>query len=299
MAPANQPFHQSGDQIQRGIIYMCLATLLVIPLMNTFAKTLVADFHVIQVVWARFTGHLLCMTLLFFPNRGWRLYRSNNIRLQLLRSTLMMISNSCFIGGLATVALASASAIMFTAPLVVTILAVVMLGERVGWHRRIAVVVGLLGALIIIRPGMSIDGSGNAGALLIVVSAVSFSFYQILTRKLAPVDSPETLIIYTALIASIVMSAIVPFYFTAPASVWQWLMMILLGIAGAFAQFFIVKAVQYAPVSVVAPFQYAELIGATLFGLLIFRQFPDGWTWLGAAIIVACGMYIAYRERVA
>jgi drug/metabolite transporter (DMT)-like permease len=128
---------------------------------------------------------------------------------------------------------------------------------------------------------------------------VSFSFYQILTRKLAPVDSPETLIIYTALIASIVMSAIVPFYFTAPASVWQWLMMILLGIAGAFAQFFIIKAVQYAPVSVVAPFQYAELIGATLFGLLIFRQFPDGWTWLGAAIIVACGMYIAYRERVA
>jgi drug/metabolite transporter (DMT)-like permease len=137
----------------------------------------------------------------------------------------------------------------------------------------------------------------NIGSLLILASAISFSFYQILTRKLAVEESPETLIVYTALIAGVVLSLAVPFFFVAPASVWGWSLMLLLGISGGIAQFFVIKAVQYAPVSVVAPFQYAELIGAALFGWLIFNEFPDRWTWLGAAIIVGCGLYIAYRER--
>jgi len=208
------------QNITRGILFMCLAILLM-PVMNTIAKILTVDYPLTQVVWARFTGHFVCMTLLFWPGRGLKLFRSGRPVLQLLRSVIMFLSNGCYIVALSTVALATASAIMFTAPLIVTTLSVPLLGERVGLRRWAAVVVGFIGALIIIRPGLNtpaFDGTA-LGIVLLLFSAATFALYQILTRKLSDQDSAETNIVYTALIAAIVTTCIMPFVLVMPKGV--------------------------------------------------------------------------------
>lgn len=274
---------------------MLLAMVLVIPVMNSVAKTLALEFHIVQVVWARFTGHLLCVVLVFWPRMGDQLFRSHSYSTQFSRSLLMFVSNACFISALPLVTLATASSIMLTGPILITALAVPLLGERVGWHRWQAVIVGVIGALIIIRPNSGLNNTGN---LLVAASAITFSVYQIYTRKMATIDAPETLIVYTALIASIVTTAIVPWYFIWPESSWHLLLFVFLGINGAMSQFLIIKAVQHAPVSVVSPFQYTELLGATVVGFIVFGSLPDQWTWVGASLVVAAGLYIAWRERV-
>ena len=274
---------------------MLLAMVLAIPVMNAIAKTLALEFHVVQVIWARFTGHLLCVIVVFWPVLGKRLFHSQNYRLQFSRSWLMFISNTCFISALPLVTLGTASAIMMTGPILITALAVPLLGERVGWHRWQAIIVGLIGALIIIRPDPALNNTGN---LLVAASALAFAFYQIYTRKLAAVDRPETLIVFTALVASLVTSLIVPWYFEAPDSLWHLSLFLILGAMGALSQFLVIKAVQYAPVSVVSPFQYTELVGAIVMGFFVFGSLPDRWTWTGAALVVIAGLYIAWRERV-
>ena len=193
---------------------MLLAMLLAIPVMNAVAKTLALEFHIVQVVWARFTGHLLCVIAVFWPLLGARLFRSGHYRLQFSRSLLMFVSNTCFISALPLVTLDTASAIMMTGPILITALAVPLLGERVGWHRWQAVIIGLIGALVIIRPDPALNNTGN---LLVAGSALTFAFYQIYTRKMASVDRPETLIVNTALVASIATSLLVPWYFRWPS----------------------------------------------------------------------------------
>ncbi len=278
---------------------MCLAILLM-PVMNTIAKILTVDYPLTQVVWARFTGHFVCMTLLFWPGRGLKLFRSGRPVLQLLRSVIMFLSNGCYIVALSTVALATASAIMFTAPLIVTTLSVPLLGERVGLRRWAAVVVGFIGALIIIRPGLNtpaFDGTA-LGIVLLLFSAATFALYQILTRKLSDQDSAETNIVYTALIAAIVTTGIMPFVLVMPKGVGDGLLFALVGVVGGFSQYFIAKALEQAPASVVSPYLYGELLLAAMVGFAVFGDFPDHWTWLGATVIAASGLYIAYREGV-
>ena len=287
ISPQSQPL--------RGIVFMLLAMVLAIPVMNAMAKTLALEFHIVQVIWARFTGHLLCVIVVFWPTLRMRLFKSENYRMQFSRSLLMFISNACFISALPLVTLGTASAIMMTGPIIITALAVPLLGERVGWHRWQAVILGLIGALIIIRPDPALNNTGN---LLVAGSALAFAFYQIYTRKMANVDRPETLIVFTALVASVVTSLIVPWYFIWPESLWHLALFLLLGAMGALSQFLVIKAVQCAPVSVVSPFQYTELIGATVMGFLVFGSLPDQWTWVGAALVVVAGLYIAWRERV-
>lgn len=286
-------------ELARGIQFMCLAVLLM-PVMNAMAKALTVDYPLAQVVWARFAGHFVCMTLLFLPGRGWRLFASARPALQFARSAIMFVSNGCYIWALSTVALATASAIMFTAPLMVTALSVPLLGERVGARRWSAVLVGFVGALIIIRPGLDTPGfdATGLGLLLLLCSASLFALYQALTRKLADRDSPETMIVYTALLAAVVMSAVVPFYFVMPMVALDWLLFAGLGVIGGFTQYFVAKALDHAPASVVSPYLYGELLMAALLGYAIFGDFPDELTWLGAAVITASGVYIAYREGV-
>jgi len=265
-----------------------------IPLMNGIAKTLALEYHNLQVVWARFSGHLLCVVIVFWPKFGTRIFKSRNYRGEFGRSLLMFLSNACFISALPLVSLGTASAIMLTAPILITAMAVPLLGEKVGWHRWQAIAVGLFGALIIVRPDLSLQNVGN---ILVVGSAITFALYQIMNRKLAGVDPPETMIAYTALIATLVTSAAVWSVFVWPNSLWHWFLYLALGAIGALSQFLVIKAVQYAPASVVAPFQYTELLGATLIGFLVFSSFPDNWTWFGAALIIVAGLYIGWRER--
>ena len=211
-----------------------------------------------------------------------------------MRSLIFFISNACFVTALPFIDLATASAVMFTTPLIVTALAVPLLGERVELRRWMAVAVGFAGVLVIIRPGSSLF---DPWALLVLVSASYFAVYQIWTRQLTPVDSPETLIVYAAAAGALVTSVACPWFARAPDSMGDLLAFAGVGLVGAVAQLFIVQALKRAPASTVSPIGYFELVTAVFFGYAVFGDLPDAVTWAGAGLIVGSGAWIAFRGR--
>ena len=285
----NQPIFRDA---RAGIAYMLLGVVL-LPVMNAMAKSLATDYPLTQVVWARFLGHLVWMSLFFGPFLGAALLQAHRPREMIGRSLVFFASNLVFIAALPHIQLATASAIMFTTPLVVVALSAPLLKERVGPWRSAAVVVGFCGALVIIRPGTDVF---QPAAVLILLSAVCFAGYQLWTRRLAQHERPETLIIYTALAGAIVMSLMAPFGARPPDDIVDGLKFAGVGLIGGAAQYFIICALQRAPASVVSPIGYAELITAAAFGYAIFGDLPDRYTWLGAALIVGSGLVVVWRE---
>ena len=277
----------------RGIFLMC-AGVAMFPLMNAMIKLLIARYPVFEIVWARFTGHLVVMLVVFLPQYGRRLIATRRPLVQLARSALMLGSNSVFALAIGKVPLATASAIGFTSPLIVTALSVPLLREQVGWRRWSAVCVGFCGALLIIRPG---SGPYNPAVLLLLVSAGAYALYQIATRWVMAHDSPATGIIFAALLGSLGTTLLLPVSFVMPKSLFDLAMFLSLGCLGGLGHFLVIKAFQAAPASVIAPLGYVELIGTTILGYLIFGNFPDALTWVGALVIIASGLYIAMRER--
>jgi len=265
-----------------------------LPAMNAVAKSLTLGFPVWQVVWARFLGHLLWMALLFVPAGGLAIFRTANPRDQATRSLIFFASNALFITALPHVALATASAIMFTTPFIVIALSGPLLGERVGPWRWGAVAVGFAGALVIIQPGGEVF---NVWALLTLASACCFGFYQIWTRKLATRERPDTLIVYTALAGAVTMTLVAPWFSEMPTHAGQWLAFACVGLLGGLAQFFVIKALQHGPASIISPFGYSELLSAVAFGYLVFGNFPGPATWYGAALIMGAGLFMVYSER--
>ena len=273
------------------VAFMVLGASL-IPAMNALAKYLAGDYPVWQVVWARFLGHIIWMMLFFWPRRGFAILRTARPTTQAVRSLIFFVANVCFITALPFVDLATASAVMFTAPIIVTALAVPLLRERVGLRRWTAVAIGFVGALVIIRPGSTLF---DPWALLVLVSASYYAVYQIWTRRLTLVDPPETLIVYTAAAGAILTTAAIPWLARMPDSLVDLAAFAALGLVGALAHLCIVQALKRAPVSTVSPIGYFELVTAVLFGYVVFGDLPDAATWAGAALIVASGAWIAFR----
>ena len=277
----------------RGILLMCAGVSL-FPLMNAMMKLLTQRYPVFEIVWARFTGHLVVMLIVFWPRYGRRLIATRRPLVQLARSLLMLVSNGVFVMAIGKVPLATASAIGFTSPLIVTALSVPLLREQVGWRRWSAVVVGFAGALLIIRPGHAL---ADPAVLLLLFSSGAYALYQIATRWVMAHDSPATGIIFAALIGSLGTSLVLPFVFVMPRSLFDLALFLSLGCLGGLGHFLVIKAFQAAPAAVIAPLGYVELLGTAILGLLIFGNFPDALTWVGALIIIASGLYIAMRER--
>ena len=284
-SPMSQPISRDTGA---GIAYMLLGIVL-LPVMNAIAKSLTVDYPLTQVVWARFLGHLVWMSLLFGPFIGAALLRAHRPREMIGRSFVFFASNCVFIAALPHIQLATASALMFTTPLVVVALSAPLLKERVGPWRGAAVIVGFCGALVIIRPGTDVF---QPAAVLTLLSAVCFAGYQLWTRRLARYERPETLIVYTALAGAVVMSMVGPFASRPPHDIADGLKFAGVGLIGGAAQYFIICALQRAPASVVSPIGYAELIAAAAFGYVVFGDIPDRYTWLGAALIVASGLAV-------
>ncbi len=279
--------------VLRGIGYMC-ASVLVLPFLNAAAKLLLADGHsVVQVVWARYAVHLVFVVLLFAPRRGTRLLHTRRPGVQLTRSALLLGCTACYFLALRYIELPTAAAINFTAPIIVTVLAVPMLGETVGWRRMSAACFGFAGALVIIRPGLG--GVHPAGAL-VLATALMYALYQILTRRISALDSPETSVTWMAVVGTAVTTVLLPWFWSDPRGLRGWLLLLSTGCFAGLGHFFVVKALQHAPASVVSPFSYGQLLGAAVLGYLLFGHLPDRWTWVGAAMIVASGLYIAWRE---
>jgi drug/metabolite transporter (DMT)-like permease len=280
------------SRIWLGILFMCIASTL-FPLMNGLVQILGPRYATEQIVWARALTHLVFIVLLFAPKRGLvSLIRTAAPKWQLARSMMLLISTVCFFTGVQQLPLANAAAISFTAPLIVALLAWPMLGERVKADRLVAIMIGFLGVLVVVRPGSAVF-QWSAGYIL--VSATSYAFYQIFTRKVAGADSAETSAVYSALLATVVMSAVVPFVWKTPQSLLDVGLLASLGILGGLGHYCVARAMSYAAANIVAPFQYWQLVGSVAVGYAISSHWPDAATWAGAAIIIAAGLYIGWR----
>jgi drug/metabolite transporter (DMT)-like permease len=277
----------------RGILLMC-AGVSMFPFMNVAVKLLAVHYPAAQITWARFTGHLIVMLVVFLPQHRWGLLRARRPVVQIGRSVLMLASNLVFVMAIGRVPLATASAIGFSAPLIVTALSVPLLHEQVGWRRWSAVVVGFAGTLMVIRPG---SGFREPAVLLLLASSFAYALYMIATRFAGRHDSAATGIIFAALFGSLGMSLVMPFVFVMPRSILDGLLFCSLGLLGGFGHYLVIRAFQLGPAAVIAPLGYVELIGTVILGYVVFGNFPDLWTWAGAGVIIASGIYIAWRER--
>lgn len=282
----------AGHDARRGIAWMLLTMGLFVS-MDALAKWLTQHYPVPQVIWARYAFHFLLLAA-FLNVRVPRLARSRNLKLQIGRSLLLVATTTLFFFGISQVPLATASALMYVAPLIVTLLSIPLLGEPVGPRRLTSVAIGFVGAVIILRPGASVF---DLAALLPLGAACSYALYQITTRMLSAVDQPLTTLFYTALVGAVLATLAVPFFWQAP-DLRGWGVMVAVGGLGAVSQFCLIKAFQAAPASVVTPFGYSSILWATFYGWLLFGDLPDLWTLLGAGVIVGSGLYILHREHV-
>ena len=287
------PSPRGGSQL-RAIFYMCLATVLLFPLLNATVKLLGENFTVWQIVWVRSVLHLAVMLALCAPGYGLvRVFITKRPLLQLTRAALQTGAMYFFMSALVTLPLATVTSITFTAAFMVVMLSIPMLGERVGVRRWAAVLVGFAGAIIIIRPGGDI---ATWPAIMALGAALCYAFFQILTRKLAPYDDTRVTAVYTVLVTLVVSSGIAPFAMAWPDDTNTWLLFLALGLLGGFSHYFFIKAYETGEASMLTPFDYGQLVGAILLGYFIWGDFPDSWTWLGIGIIICSGIYIGHRE---
>jgi drug/metabolite transporter (DMT)-like permease len=214
----------------------------------------------------------------------------------LTRSLLLALTTGVFNAGVRLVPLATATTIMFLTPILVTALSVPLLKEHVGFRRWIGVGIGFLGALIVVQPWESETEMFLLGAVLLLVAALLNANYQIITRKVRLYDEPMTSLFYTAMVGAVVTTLIVPWYWQWPQQSTDWLLLVATGLAGGVGHLCLIQALRHAQAAVVAPFSYSSLIWAALFGWLFFSEWPDVWTWVGAALIISSGLYIFHRE---
>lgn len=261
---------------------------------DTGAKFLTDSLHPSQIVWTRQLG-LLAGALFLIARHGRAILETAHPRLQLLRGAVAAGSASLFIFAITYVPLADAVAISFVAPFMVTVMGAFILREPVGLRRWAAVILGFIGTLIVLRPGM---GAIHPAGALVVVAASMFAIRQIISRALSDSDRTGTTIVYTALVGSAILTIPLPFVWKTPTGDE---LLILAGMAAlaAVGEILVIKALEVALAVVVAPVQYSLMIWGTFYGWLVFGQLPDGWTWLGATIIIATGLYTLHRENLA
>ena len=284
---------RSQRQLSRSIL-MVMVAVVFFSVCDLLAKYLTRSYPIALIVWARFTFHLLLIVLALGPRYGLALVRTKRLGTQLIRGLLLVMGSVFFVSALKFMPLAEATAIAYLAPVLVTILSVIFLKEKVELSRWIAVFCGFIGVLTIIRPGSSIF---NWAALLPVANAMSFAAYQIFTRKLAGLESAYTSIFYAGLVGSVLSLLTLPGVWTTPDSLSHAAAFVGVGVLGGFGHLILIKAYEHAPASRLAPFSYSQLIWVALIGFVVFGEFPDQWSLLGIAILIASGIYIASHQR--
>lgn len=275
-------------------LLLLLPAVTILSVGDGFAKHL-ADigFSVLQIVWARYVFQTLLVAPLALARHGRNLLRPPEPWAQVARSLLHMTSTFLFFMAIARIPLADAIAIFFAYPFLVTALAPWLLGERTGWRRWSAVIVGFCGTLFIIKPSL---GALDTGALLSLAGSVAFAFYIVLTRRIATRADPLISIFIQGIVAAAVLSCVVALDWRTPDPE-AWMMLAAIGAVTGAGHYMTIRAYGHVSASVLAPFGYFEIVAATIIGVFWFDNFPDGWSWLGIAVIVASGVYISLRER--
>lgn len=282
-----------ADRPFKGIA-LILASTIFLGISDVTAKYLSATLPSIEIAWIRFVVFALIMAPAMMPGSPLFALPTNRLGLQLMRGVTVLASSLFFISGLRFLPIAEASATGFVAPLLVTALSIVFLGEKVGMRRWIATGVGLIGVIIILRPG---TGAFHPAAFFPLVSALAWACTLIMTRMMSGTERAITVMTYSSIVGVCILSALVPFVWVTPT--WHDIAFgIFIGIASTAGQWIVVLAFRYADASVLAPFSYMQLLWVSVLGFLIFGEVPDVYTVTGAAFIVASGLYTAHRERV-
>ena len=278
----------------KGVIFFMTAIFL-ISVVDTVCKVFTKDLHSIQLVWGYFVGINLTLWV-FFLFKGAKfsnLRRTERPLLQIIRPAFLVCSISSLFIGLTYLPIAEATVIGFVAPLFITALSVPILKESVDIHRWSAVAIGLVGVIIIIRPGGDL---WHLASVMPLLGALFFALFQIITRLLAATERTHTTLFYTGLGGLAWSSLIVPFVWVTP-SITHIFVFLSTGAMGAMAHLCMISAFDRAEASLLAPYNYTKLIWVSVLGYLIFNDVPSLDMWIGAIIIVSAGFYVLYRER--
>jgi drug/metabolite transporter (DMT)-like permease len=257
------------------------------------AKYLAASLPVLQIAWMRFLGFLVILLPVVVASGPRRLLRSRRPGLQILRGLGLLGSTLFFFSALPYLAVPELTAIFFIAPVLVTALSAPLLGERVGVQRWAATLAGFVGVLIVIRPGTA---AFQPAAVLPIIGALCWASALMVTRRLSGIDPPLTTLAFSSLLGFALLSAVVPLVWVPPS--WPQLVIgALIGIASTTGHWLVVLAYRHGDASVLSPYAYTQLIWASAFTWLVFGSLPELWTYVGAAVIIASGLFTAYRER--
>lgn len=277
----------------RGILLISIAVIL-FAVMDAISKYLTRFYPVTNILWARYLFHTLAIVAVLSPRLGWRLVRTARPGIQVIRGVLLPASSMAFVLAIKYMPIAEASSITFASPMIVALLAVAFLEEKVARNQWFAIVAGFLGVLIIMRPG---TGVFVWASLLPLGVALMMAIYQVLTRRIAGLESVYTSIFYPGLIGLLIFSLTLPYTWTPPQSALHLALLGLAGIIGASSHLILIKAHDYAPASRLAPFTYSQMVWATALGYLVFGNFPDFWSLIGITILAAGGIYLATDAR--
>lgn len=283
----------SSSTAMRGILLIVGATF-IFACQDAITKHLAQTYATPQIVWVRY----LFFAVFAMALSGWnkplkQVVKARRPWLQVLRSVVIVVEMGIFVLAVRSLGLAEVHSIFASAPLIVTAMSAIFLREDVGIRRWGAVLVGFIGILVILQPG---TGAFQKEALWALLAAFMFAGYQILTRVTSQEDSTNTSMLYMAVIGAALLSFVGPFYWLEPTpEAWRWLA--LLSLTGATSHLMLIKALELAPASVLQPFNFTQLVWATLVGFLIFGSIPTFWTVIGGGIVVASGLYTLYRER--
>ncbi len=287
----SQTVHAGKDSTLAGIGIVIVGWL-AFACMDAGSKILATSYPIVQILWIRY---------LLFVGAAMVLFRRKRLRLhskrpwlQITRGLLLTIEIGIVVYAFRHMELADVHALLAITPLIVTALSVPILGEHVGFRRWSAVGIAFIGMLIILRPGVN---TLQPVTFLILLAAVMFGLYLVLTRLVSRTDPPEISLFSIAITGFLGLSVIVPFHWRTPENAIDLWLFLLVATLGAFAHYCLVKALQLAEASVLQPYNYTVLLGATAMGYIVFNDLPDLPTIIGAAIIVASGLYVFLRER--
>ncbi|HEV2605304.1 MAG TPA: DMT family transporter [Microvirga sp.] len=276
-----------------GIGLMCLA-LFCFSGLDASAKWLNRSVDPMLTVWARYLSAVALVFVVINPWTRPGVLRTNRLWLQIIRSVLLFCSTAANFMALQYLQLVEALSIVFATPLLVALLSGPILGERAGPRRLAAIGVGFIGVLMITRPGL---GAMHPAALLSLAGSVAYAFYNIVTRILATSDRSETTLVYSGLAGVALTTPLVPFVWSTPDSLLTWALLIGLGAFGSVGHWLLILAHARAPAPVLAPFIYTQIVWMLALGYFVFGDWPDPWTFIGASVVIASGLYLFYRER--
>jgi drug/metabolite transporter (DMT)-like permease len=274
-----------------GLVSLCYV---LFSLLDGSAKWLVGAMPVIMVVWLRFAMHALFGAVVLFPLKGAALVRTKHLRWHLLRALMFMAMTGINFWALQYLQLTVTASIYFSVPIMIALASAAILGEKLDAGRWAAILAGFAGVLVVIRPW---GAEFHPAMLASVVNAMLYAAFLLMTRRLAAYDSPETIQYLPAVGAAIGLAPFALAAWESPSGWLEWSVACLLGVLGGAGHYLLALAHRYAPSSVIAPFVYQQVIYMALFGYLVFGDVPSPGLWLGAAIVIASGLYLFSRER--